>query len=384
MANGNAGEVSATLRLNLDRVAGDAAQAGKIVQQEAAKATSGLPQWTPEQIAKRDARVAANQAAAAANPATEAIKQQMAKVAASSPEGVRRLKESLGQQQEEKNREEPESDDNATGSAVGRALIGQILGGRAGALIGVASSGPQGAATAAVIAQLMLFKKVLQETVAAADRARAAYVNQVRSGGLGMGFVAQRSALARVIGVSEQEVFQYTSAIEHLNGRLQTASDVTAKANPRLTALSLEFGVLSENVTALWTEIALSFAPAVNSAVTGLSVLTEWLLKLASNPLIKIAMTASETIMTGGLNMIGQIFGGTDKLGSVSGAGGWSKQQISSPWERMGLVLGIGGNVNYQKQVAENTRRLVKILEKSGSGAPSGLLLHAPSAPSQP
>lgn len=188
--------------------------------------------------------------------------------------------------------------------------------------------------------------------MAAAESARSLYARQLRSGGLPMGFVAKRSLLAQAIGVGDDEVLQYGKAVAYLNDKFRDAANIFERTNPELTALSWEWQAMRTELAAIVADIASEVSPALRVLLSFLRTLAESINTLRRN--IMEYMPGVWGVLTKGIG------GLMDK--GAPGAQGNSARMATSPWERMGLVLGVATG-NHAAETARNTRATVRLLE---------------------
>ena len=242
-----------------------------------------------------------------------------------------------------------------------------------GAIAGLAQLNPVAAVLAATFRIVTAEAKfVAREFHRAAEQARSQYSKSLTSG-FGTSFTINRSLLAKTIGVSEDEVYQFGGAVGFLNQRLELASKTMAEANLTLTASAWNASILETDFEALRMKMAQDVAPAIN------------ILTVALDELVKMTIRNSETIIAGaakfGLTLAIQnnpvlryaaavIGSAIDKNGGIGGAGqmqapppvAFMKQMKASQWERMGLVIGSGGGTNYGQKTAENTKATATLL----------------------
>lgn len=263
-------------------------------------------------------------------------------------------------------------------------------------LSGAASAmraGPIGVAIAAVVVGLLAMRRALQETVNAMERARQLYARQLTSGGLSAGFVAHRSALANVLGVGEQEVYHYAGAIKGLSERMAWSSKITAENYRGATEASWAWKALGEDIKAAWMRVANDLGPALRALANGLSVMVRLFSDLRQ---VFVDMAAKIPLLTANFRSMASLFAIAGTLaggGSIKDALKAGREAFNSPfntgtvdagnppasarrlavsaWERMGLVLGVGGGTNWAEQTAKNTRQLVTLLSRSLNGGPN-------------
>ena len=125
-----------------------------------------------------------------------------------------------------------------------RALVGSIAGstlaGPIGAGLGASAmgaSGPFAIAIVAATAAMKLLRLSVMETLAAYEHARKIYAATVTSG-FGTGMTVKRGMLAEIIGVSENDIFQFGAQIAYLNGQLEFAQKTITDNVTPLTQVS--------------------------------------------------------------------------------------------------------------------------------------------------
>jgi len=245
------------------------------------------------------------------------------------------------------------------------------------ALIGAALAGLRvalGYVTFAFRGMLVPIRLLSRTFIEAAESARRMYAKALQSGGLGMGYVARRAALADVIGVGEEEVYSYGNAVRHLNERLNFATAVAAYTNKELTSASWALRVVAHDFAALKSLLAAQLAPVVRE----LAAAFHGIAMVLSGEAIKWGKIIASGIRAGLLQVLGpfwssallgaQVIGGGDK-GAAPGTEVATKRMPFSAWEKMGLVVGTGGGNNWAQQTAqatkktaENTARLIELM----------------------
>jgi len=214
-------------------------------------------------------------------------------------------------------------------------------------------------------AEMAVFKFAVEKFKQSVENASRIYGKSLGSG-LGVSFTARREALSQIMGVSEEDVIKFGAALSVLNPRLDFSVGVMARTNHVLTSLSWEFGILTKDLEALFSDMASQAAPAIQNLVKALDNLVRILdnpviLKLAGLGLKSAAQTASTTMLGTTFSTIAGYFisrlSTKDKsLISAPEPASFMKQLPASAWERMGLVVGRGGASNYAKDTAKNTR----------------------------
>jgi hypothetical protein len=206
--------------------------------------------------------------------------------------------------------------------------------------------------------------KLVSDTL---GRASQIYSNALKNG-MGLQFSTNRSLLAKIMGVSEQDVFRFGSQMAYLNPKLQQASSILARTATPLTEVSWEWKVLQADLTATAALLADSVSPAMFKFISGLDMIVKACNRLFDNPIVR-------TIVTSGLSGVAQFVAplASAWIKGIAGLGGnggglpapqaWMKQLPASSWERMGLVT-MGGTQNYAKETAKNTREMANALKE--------------------
>jgi hypothetical protein len=198
----------------------------------------------------------------------------------------------------------------------------------------------------------------------AAEQGRALYARQLTSGGLPGGFVAYRSNLAAVLGVSEKEVFQYGAAIESVGKKVKWASDVQAHTAPVLAGAAHEFKALGLSINATAQLIAVEFVPALSKVSWVMRNIIQanagWVLKGGKMALEGALKAKFGTIGVEIAELIGRFIPSANAPTPAVGA----RRLPISGWERMGLIMGSGPGTNYTRETSQNTRKLVELTHK--------------------
>jgi len=224
---------------------------------------------------------------------------------------------------------------------------------------------PMGAAVAGVAVSFLALRKVVQQTMEAYERARTLYAKQLMSGGLPAQFVAQRQTLAKIIGVSEEQVYQFGAAVNFMNGKVANANRIFAETNPRLTAVSWQFKALQTNVESFFSVIASKAAPALSKMIDGLNNLAIIASQIAESKIFeKLLVPMSkyhEFLFKSIFPNLTILMRSGRSMGNAPAPDVSMRRLPGSSLEKMGLVIGnLGGN-NYAQQTANNTRELVAL-----------------------
>lgn len=307
----------------------------------------------------------------------------------------------------------------AIAAGVGTAVGGPLGGAVAGLLT---KANP---AVAAVTAVMTALRMAVSETAEAFKRAHDTYIRSMTSG-FGLKMQATRQLLSQVIGVSENDIFQFGAAIGQFNDKLNVARNTIIETTPALAYTTMNWNVMMENIRAAWMQFAAAVAPAINriedfvSSLVKLSILAgvpnllgeivdgilEGITRVAAAIMLPIAgfelifVTIKDGIANAVQFIINQLaripgashlgiekgempgFGKTkeaandfaelfkvafmpsDKKKEQSQPVASMKQMPASSWERMGLVIGGSGGVNYNQQIAANTKHSNTLIEK--------------------
>lgn len=256
---------------------------------------------------------------------------------------------------------------------------------------------PFGAAIAGLATTVLGLNKAMQD-------ARHLYAKSLTSGGLPFAFVAQRSAIASVLGVGEREVFHFGQSVSVLAGKLHWASKTMAETVRTNTMVAWNFKVAWENVSASFSTLVDELSPMLNKIAemtskaaqgTGEAVKTiseavraqmekgspaaefakQWGLEIKdrkpwedkSVPIWRFQSTGGVDVSAKVMEKYRRDFSEQIKLiwnkDKAPPAEAFANRYKTSPWERMGLVLGSIGNSPMQ-ETAKNTRKMVTLLER--------------------
>ena len=233
----------------------------------------------------------------------------------------------------------------------------------------------------AISEALKMFKAALDSVVAAFEKAKKLYVGGALSG-FGTRMQTSRTAIAGILGVSENDVIRFGEAYRYFSRQLKDSLDNIAKNARPLAETNMQWGVLKVKLESFASTVAVSLKPAIDSFIDKTGELVDFLQKNTATT-AKIAKTAwsftPTSLIAGGL---GGLFRG---LGSLSGGGSFMsgflnqemfgknkspnippqmKQLGASAWEKMGLVIGGTGGTNYAQQTATNTKTTNNLLRE--------------------
>jgi hypothetical protein len=227
------------------------------------------------------------------------------------------------------------------------------------------------------------------------EEARSRYAASLTSGGLPLGFTSRRSVLASVIGVGEGEVLKYAGAVKQLNEMVAISSKVHAETAQSLAMGAWKVRAFKEDWKAMLENVTYLYTPALNRITTWLDEILKTFIA-RQNDARKAADEAwakekavlqerqkalQEQIKAGAFGSVrfgqerhdkiarmkaeGELKQITDKLKAheIANAPEASAHRLrSSPWEQMGMVIGLGAAENPMKQTAKNTAKSAEYL----------------------
>lgn len=227
----------------------------------------------------------------------------------------------------------------------------------------------------------------------AAESARGTYAKSLQSGGVSVGLTAYRGNLARVLGVGENEVFQYGKQVTYLSDKLRYATYVQARYNSALTESAWQVGVFKSNWSAMMTTFAMRMKDAKMSVVDFLDGAVKHVAKV--NEAERKFQAFDAFAKKSGLKYEGPAaLDDVKKMKMQSPSGPLSQEKIkaalrvfehewalqnkskipppetsahryaTSSWERMGLVVGAATADNPAKKTAYNTTKMLIELQK--------------------
>ncbi len=247
-----------------------------------------------------------------------------------------------------------------------------LPGGSMGA--GMAAVGITTGAVAAGIA-LMALSKAAHETVAAFGHAAQLYSRVIQSGGMGSRYVIGQSLASRVMGGGDPFSSGAPGALA-----MQMTQRAAASLNetmPQLTMTTWKFRAVLIDLEASFAKIAIIVAPAASKIAdfaSALILIGEALVKLKFDGFIKdlekmvsimgamhILSPQQTAAIVGQLVRFGSSGSSAPKVPNVPAQ---MERIPPSTFERMGLVVGMGGREDYNKKTAENTRRIAILMER--------------------
>jgi hypothetical protein len=286
------------------------------------------------------------------------------------------------------------------------AFSGTATGGRALGAMGL-GGGVGGAATAtggiliavvAATAALKALQLTIRQSIAAAERARVLYAKAL-TGGLGLQFTSQRTNLASVLGVSENEIYQFGNALAFLNPRLADASRISADNATVLAPLAYELRILKLDIEALGATIGADVVPVLRFMVNLFDELAKSAVDVykALKPVLSMFVANMAGLPGAGndpkramheAGILAMLAAGpfagiisravADTQRNIGAPGAFMKQMPVSNFERMGLVAGMGssGVVDYTRRTAVATETIARHLSSGvarSSQTPFGL-----------
>lgn len=275
----------------------------------------------------------------------------------------------------------------------GKALAGVGLSGAGGA---AAASGVLLVAILALVSALKGVKMVVQQSIASAERARSLYARSLQSG-LGLEGTAKRSMLAQVLGVGENEIYQYGAALAILNPRLENAAKISAQTALVVAPLSYDISILKFDLEALWNTLAADVTPVLRTVIQGFDALArggtmlidgflkpawEFISETINSKLGKVVMSGLLTMAYGDnvnqivSSIVKAFSAGVGAQGAFPAPQSFMKQLPVSNFERMGFVAGMSSN-----SVVDYTRRTAVAVEVIAEHVKNPKISRAPQAP---
>ena len=264
--------------------------------------------------------------------------------------------------------------------AMGRGLAAGGLPGLGGKVSAAGTAGSVAAASVITFAASGLgialkgLMAIVKATANAFEEAKKIYSKTMKSGGLPMGMVTQRSAVADAMGVSVEEMDQYANVVAYVGDTFRMSSEMLARTAPALMGMSVNFSALGQDLKALGAELAYMLAPAINTSLIALRGVVLILAKIAEgfNFLFDTIYKGLAGIieLIPGAEVITKAFGDIFRPEPPTPEAS-TKRLPASAWEKMGLVIGTGAGANYAKDTAANTKRIAEILSGRGSEKPA-------------
>jgi len=192
--------------------------------------------------------------------------------------------------------------------------------------------------------------------IAAANAASALYAKATMSGA-GLGYSSSMSVMAGIFGVSQEQVMLFGKSMLEMSEKVKHSSQIFVRTNPTLTALSWQIKLLQADFGALVSQISATFAPVVQSVI----VMFDKMARGASDLMEKMGplMDFLAGFISGAIDAVT----GGGGVNQPSQPVGSANRMASSAWEKMGLVLGNGGQ-GHMQAVARNTARMSVLMEK--------------------
>lgn len=245
----------------------------------------------------------------------------------------------------------------------------------------------------------------LRELQRAAKEAARNVIGGLQSG-RPLGLQVQSSMMGKVLGVSADEAMYFGIAIQGVAERLKASSTTMEEMTPNLFSLHVALSSAWQSFKA-FTAVLLNASGSIifdiaeelrslfdvlqNSYITdALGLIIAAFVELAKVAVKVVSLIVKAIAAL--VNVVGDLAGWliaknwnidmkplsdrTDRLLEA----GWNKGEISaaeapaakrmqsSPWERMGLIIGPGKGIDYTKATAENTKTMVGLLQMIAGG----------------
>lgn len=254
----------------------------------------------------------------------------------------------------------------------GQGIMGKFgLGGTSGAAL---MSGALIGALTTVGLSLKALQKTIQEASKTYAEAARMYSKALNTGGLSIGFVQRRTMLSNILGVSDTEVWKFSTALAYLNPRLEWSAGILSKNTRNLTSVNWEWKILEYNLQAMFSDLANDAAPALRKFSDGMSAIV----KVADELYNRYKVGLSGAIAALLPPSLLAAFKGVSSLGTDSGAApapmAFMKQLRASSFEHMGLVMGGGQrdeSIELQRKTVEKLSRILTAIQGDTKKTPS-------------
>lgn len=211
---------------------------------------------------------------------------------------------------------------------------------------------------------------VVSEIGSAIKYAHSLYASALTQG-LGLKFLAGRQMTASVLGVPEDQVFRMQQTA-YVMQRLSNAISSISKDAPALANISVQWKILSYDLLAAASDLAVKLEPAIVGLATAIDMAIKPIEKLTAIAFLLASVGNFGNVSKLGADIAVELnkalsgFAGKN-LGALGQPGSFMKQLPASSWEKMGLVT-MGSNQNYAKDTANNTKQIVTILRRIRQG----------------
>lgn len=219
-------------------------------------------------------------------------------------------------------------------ASIGRAVLGGLIG---------------GVAATAIFQGIHQLQQVIERFSKVFEDNAKLYTSALKSGGNSVGFAVNRSVLAQVMGVSEDEVYKFGAAMQFASRMTGTATEALAKTMPTLTATTWQYRATLISLKAAFSGLMVALSPFINFLLKAVQSLADFMSK---NAWIwnMITFAAGISVLPGKNSQVPNPIASPDRM-------------PASAWEKMGLIVGSGSSANYLQRIAANTERMVKVWE---------------------
>lgn len=379
-------EISVDLKLQLDQLSSQTKAAGAQINKDLASSVKGLKPTSVEQEsaarareksinreaqeAKRKDAMEKDRMREQAKQAAEERKEKLRVLAAE----ARKLAEEARMRREVKRFEK--NNPNGKEAVAEEQKSSMRMFGQAAYTAGFSgfrffqSLGGMNIALLAVVAELEIVKAAVDKFGEAVSRGAQAYSRNISSGGLGLAFTVKRSALADVLGVGEQDVYNYASAFGNLNERLAIGTNAIISTAPELASVAHAWRIFQYDMDALVSQLAVTMAPMIRRMITALDDLVKMGIYFAKTfpQVVKDAFMGAIAVMTQpwvATFLSAASVGMKEKdPGPAPSVNPNTNRLASSMWEKMGLVVKGTREISAADRTARNTDQMVRELQK--------------------
>ena len=213
-------------------------------------------------------------------------------------------------------------------------------------------------------------RNAIMAVVGAFEKAKKLYVGGALSG-FGTRMQTQRTAVAQVLGISEQDILRFGDAYKKISSELKPSIDLISRNARALAETNIQFEILRVKLEAIASMVAAGVNPAIKDFMFIFDKFAEFITKKAES-INKWASRAEQasSFITNPIFAMAKMgvrawrekeeAKNPNKLDELKPQ---MRQLGASAWEKMGLVIGGGGATNYAKDTAHNTKRANNLLE---------------------
>lgn len=219
-----------------------------------------------------------------------------------------------------------------------------------------------GPIVAAVVAGFMILKRVIGELVHSFQQAAALYARAMTSH-RPIGWATKEQNLGEIMGVSAESVREFGTQMRWLKTETDSANKSLAANTRVLTATTWHWRAMALEFKALWSDIAAEMAPAISLLLQAVTYMMRLVRETGIWKALGAAIAACALPFAHMVSVLAKLLK-VDLKTAVPNATASPNRLQGSAWERMGLVIGVGGGGNPAAETARNTKQTVMWLQK--------------------